>query len=333
MSYFDNKSILITGATGLICSNLADRILGSSNAKVFLLGRNEEKLRNRFSYASDERVEFIVQDASLPIEIDADIDIIYHGAGPIDKQTIISNPVDVIMPNIVGLLNCLKIALRQNDKEKKCRLVVFSSATVYGDRGKDAIFSELDDFCPVSIYSDNACYFEAKRMSEVIALSFAKQYSLDVVIARFSYVYGYTEFVPNTAFYQFISRLFQGNDITMNNSGLGRRDNIFINDVINGLFVITGKGLSGEIYNISSNGDMGNYAAIDEIAETMVKVFNRKNGSSDLKVVYANGRSDNRLNGISLDNSKLKELGWNIETSLEDGIESIISSYTQTSHI
>lgn len=57
---FNNSSILITGASGLICSFLVDVLMYrnnnlDANITIYMLCRNEEKLLNRFSYYEIEK--------------------------------------------------------------------------------------------------------------------------------------------------------------------------------------------------------------------------------------------------------------------------------------
>jgi len=165
-------------------------------------------------------------------------------------------------------------------------------------------------------------------MVEVLSLAYAKQYSLDVVIARFAYVYGYTACKPNTAFYQFVDTALGGNDIVFRGAGFGRRDNIFIQDAVHGVMTIAEKGESSKIYNVSSGSDMNNFAAIDEMADLIATCVNELvEPDNKILVIMPKTATNSRVGGIILDNSKLKSLGWKIETNLEDGIKNIIKAY------
>lgn len=333
MNIFDNKKVLITGATGMICSSFIQYLITNTTAKVYALGRSDKKLREVFSSYLGERLVTLAQDVSEEIKLDDTVDYIFHGAGPIDSTTIKTKPVDVILPNIKGLLNCANIAISQKNNGKvNPRIIVFSSATVYDilqneNNNEDSTFSEDSPLYTTNLSSGNACYFESKRMSEVLAKSLITQYQLDIMICRFAYVYGVPYFKPNTAFYQFIDTVKNNNDIVMNNAGLGRRDNIFIDDVTSALSVICEKGEIGEVYNISSNGDKDNFAAIDEMAKVMVELANSKRENKVSLTYKVQSDNTKRTKSYKLDNCKLKKLGWNIQVSLNDGIEKILKTY------
>lgn len=146
------------------------------------------------------------------------------------------------------------------------------------------------------------------------------------IIARFSYIYGPVPYMPNTAFYEFINKAERGEDITLNNSDIARRDNIYVEDAVRGVVLIAEKGISGESYNVSSNGDLGNFKAVDEMAQIISHQIN-ETLNFKTQVKYLSEKSENRKPGICMDNNKLKQLGWNIEYSIEQGIKETINYY------
>ena len=71
MSAFSNKTVLITGATGLMGSHIASFLLKENNVKIVALSRNKEKLERIYKeYIKAGRVKIIAQDASKPINDD-----------------------------------------------------------------------------------------------------------------------------------------------------------------------------------------------------------------------------------------------------------------------
>lgn len=331
MYNFDNKVVAITGATGLIGSNLVNRLLKYNNIKVIAIGRNLSRLENVFEIEkSSDNLILMEQDISLPYKIGEPVDFVFHAAGPISGNIIKNSPVDVIMPNILGTLNTLDLIEQQKHLyDKKTKLLVFSSATVYANLKKeDIVVNEVETSIADSLDADNAPYSESKRMVEVIAKAYAKQKNIDVSIVRFSYVYGYSKNKPNTAFYEFIKRAISGEDIVLNNSDLPRRDNIYVADAVDGLLTVACNGENGQSYNVSTNKEKHNFAAVDEMAKVIVDVVNGIKGT-DVKIKYNKEILDNvkRKPGIILSNDKLHSLDWNVQTSLEDGIRKTIEIY------
>lgn len=341
MVTFKGKTVLITGATGLIGSHIVDELMEMGDVNVIALSRNEKKLREGFEkYLEKENFMYIAQDIASGFDLNDRIDYIFHAAGPMEGKIIKEYPVDVINPNIMGTIHLLEYLKNQEKNSKvKGRMVLFSSVTVYGNiTDKDSIVEEKDTDVTEVLESISAPYSQSKRMSEVIALAYLRQYGVDTVIARFSTVYGCTRFLPDTAFYEFIRKAVSGEDIVLNGSAFPKRDNIYIDDAVSGVLTACLNGKAGEAYNISSNGDLCNYAAVDEIAEKIVEICNKKNENilhteegellqhayKRIKVRYNAGKFQHRKSGIRLDNSKLKRLGWNISTSINQGIDRTI---------
>lgn len=332
MNYYSGKTILVTGATGLLGSYLVEQLMNMPNVNVIALSRSEEKLKDIFSkYLSNPRFEIIARDASLEVpRIEKPLDVIFHAASPISGETIKNNPVDVIEPNIIGTIRYLDY-LKEQDAENgvKGRLVLFSSATVYTNLGaEDRVVSEAETSIADTLDAANAPYSESKRMVEVLARAYHKQYGIDTVIARFSYIYGYSYFQPNTAFYEFIRKALHGEDITMNNSDIPRRDNIYVRDAVEALLYLGAYGNSAESYNISSGGEKENFMAVDEMAQIIAQIANEENNSG-VSVKYLSPKEDKRKPGIVLCNEKIKTLGWQLKYSMNEGIKETIQLFIQ----
>lgn len=326
-NFLNNKNILVTGATGLIGSNLVEALLKSSADHIFITGRNLNKLKKTFyEFQNDHRLVFIEYDVSNPIPgTIKNIDYIFHAAGPMERDIILNKPIDVIYPNIIGIINLLNfLHVQLEETGKRGRMVVFSSITVYNNLTNENIsVKEADTQIADSLDSPTSCYSESKRMIEIIAKSHFKQYNTDIIIARFSTVYGYTKNIPNTAFYEFIKKAIAEQNIVLNGNNFPMRDNIYIDDAISGLLTIAEKGKSGESYNISSSGDNHNFAAVDEIATMIAEQTSFLTGNHKVEVHVKD--STQRKPGIMLDNSKLKKLDWFIKWDINEAINTTIS--------
>lgn len=322
---FKDKNVLITGATGLIGSHLVNELL-KEKANLILTGRNIKKLNDVFE--DNYNIKKIACDitSNLPNDL-PELDYIFHTAGPISGNDIKNYPVNLIKANILGLINCFEFLKKQKEKTGKIgKTIVFSSATVYGinKQNKDVSIKEEETETADSLDCIQSIYSESKRIVEVIAKSYHQQYELETVIARISYAYGYTQFIPQRAFYEFIQQAINGGDIVLNNPQLSRRDNIYADDIVSGLLILAQNGISGESYNLSSNGDEDNFRSLDEIAHIIVDCVNKKMGKN-IKLIEPENK--NRLPGTMLNNSKIKSLGWKVNTNIVTGIEKTIDKY------
>jgi len=327
LEFLENKTLLVTGATGLLGTCIIEWALRARQVKVIAMGRTLSKLVTTFRHLlTTKNLHLVEHDISQPIPREVGhVDYIFHGASPISGQVIDALPVDVIQSNLSGTLNCLEYL-----KGQQCgKMIIFSSATVYAQSSHaDVEVTESQTQVASAVDAANAPYSESKRMIEVIAKAYHKQYGIDVLIARFSYLYGYSVNPARTAFYEFICKALHGGDIIMNKSGLPRRDNIYVDDAVEALFHLCQTGSSGEAFNISSCGEGGNFASIDEIAEIIAHEANVLFPQQNVRVTYLS-KSAKRLGGIRLNNAKLKATGWKLSTSLEEGIRTTLKQYSE----
>lgn len=328
MSMIKGKTVLITGATGLLGSHLAKECL-SRGAKVIAVGRNLEKMKGCFAdYYGSEYLAFKVADTlDHFLYFSEPIDYIFHAASPVERKAIEEYPIQAIDTNVFATKNLLEYLREQ---KRVCgvngRMIIFSSATIYGSpKSRDQRVSEEDTAYTEALDYYNAPYSQSKRMAEVLASSYWKQYGVETVIGRFSYVYGFNVYHAMTAFFEFMQRAVNGEPITINSTRLSRRDNIYVSDAVNGALTIALNGRPGEVYNISSNAQGDNFASIDEIALIMVEQAGRGG-----EVISKD--SIEHLPGLILYNGKLKTLGWDVATDLRSGISAVLSNAKSIMH-
>ena len=325
--------IMVTGATGLIGSHLVHALMADQNNHVIAVSRSESKLCRVFErYLTYKNFEYVVQDFTRPFAL-ADlmyrknrdnVDLIFHAASPISAEEREKFPLSIIKSNINAVENLFDDVIQLGIHT---RVVLFSSVAIYGVQGNYDISVTEEDTCVTEpLGSSKSPYSETKRMLEELTRAYIKEYGMNAVIVRPSGVYGYTIFPPKTEIYSFLQAIFDNEDILINTMGLARRDNLYIDDAIAGLLLVVKKGIVGEAYNLSSNGEFDNYAAMDEIAEKIVYIAEKQIGRK-IKVLYKEARDVRRQAGIKLDNSKLKKLGWTPRVSLYEGLESMFNQY------
>ena len=327
---FAGKRVVVTGATGLIGSRLASKLLEMQRTKVVAMGRNMQKLRLVFSkFLANGNLELCAHDISRPLPHSLGVaDYIFHAAGPVSGNIIKSSPTSAIAVNVMGVSNCLDYIVMQKSKlGVDGRVCVFSSATVYGcPHDIDKIVVECDTDSAELLDSIMAPYSESKRMAEVIARAYVREFGIDVLIARIGYVYGASVVPQANAFSEFLGNAYKNKDLVFQHSKFPRRDNIFVDDAVSGVLCVALRGATGEAYNVSSGGGGGNYVAIDEIAQEIANVANCYGG---MNIAVKGPKSFVHEAGIILNNDKLVNLGWAPLTTLVDGIKRTFIEYGQ----
>ena len=316
------KSMLITGATGMVGSCLIDVIMQKVkeglDCKVYALGRSVDKARQRFGdYFDNLAFEFIIHDVNMPIQYDlGQIDYILHLASNTHPVAYSNDPVGTITANIIGTNHLLKYAT----EHKTERFLFASSVEIYGENRGDIEKFDESYLGYIDCNTLRAGYPESKRCGEALCQGYKKQYGLDVVIPRLSRVYGATMLTSDTkASSQFILRAVAGEDIVLKSAGGQLYSYTYMADAVSGLLTVLLKGESGEAYNIA-----------DEHSDITLKEFARLCAETAGTKVVFDLPNENEAAGYSkatvarLNNEKLKGLSWQATTGIASGIQKTI---------
>ena len=319
------KSVLITGATGLIGSQIVLALdkynqLYQGNIKIYALVRNESKAMKLFGKCT-ELVNIVVGDIRDEIKIDEAVDYIIHGASMTSSKDFVDYPVETILTGMKGTDNILRFAVRK----KISSMVYLSSLEVYGvtDSDKESVkeneYGYIDQLVPRSSYS------EGKRMAECLCISYGHEYKVPVKIARLSQTFGPgVDYADNRVFAQFARCVIEGNDIVLKTKGNTYRNYCYTRDAIKGILCVLLKGESNEAYNIANRKtginirDMA-FLVVHDLAEDRIKVV------FDIEEDVAKFGYGPTIK-IALDTTRLERLGWKAEIDLKSAFERMIQS-------
>lgn len=313
-----HKSILIAGATGLIGSFAADMLLYANqmiNAEIeiYLLARDEKKLKERFASGSDEkRLHFIVQDVVNPLELSVTVDYIIHAAGDGFPAAFREHPVETMTPALLGTYQLLQYAKRSSLQN----FLYVSSGEVYG-KAQGSIHAFTESECGyLDSMSVRSCYPMAKRCAETLCVSFGEQYHVPVVVVRPSHVYGAGVSIhDNRATVQFLNNATAGENIILHSAGKQIRSYTYVADCVSGIFTVLLNGMDGEAYNIA------NAASRVTIAEFAVILSGKAGVDCVVKCPDENEKKEHTpIEYAILDSTKLERLGWHGQYDIYVGI-------------
>ena len=320
---FKDKSILISGATGMIGKCLIDIIMNKNkkdnlNCSIVALGRNIEKAKDRFGlYFDDDNFVFIEKDINKPIDISIDkIDYIMHAASTTHPLQYSNYPIETITANVIGTYNLLELAVKKNTN----RFLFLSSVEVYGENKNDVEKFDENYLGYINCNTVRAGYPESKRTGEALCQAYIKQKNLDVVIARLSRVFGPSMLMDDSkASSQFIKNSVNNEDIVLKSKGLQTYSYSYVFDAVMGLFICLTKGKCGEAYNIS---DEKYDISLKDFASTCASISNKK--------VVFNLPSEAEKVGYStvtkaiLDSSKINNLGYKVDENINTKIDKTV---------
>lgn len=317
-----NKSIFITGATGLLGSQLILSLLEANriynlNIKIIALVRSLEKAELIFEDYIDG-LEFCLGDVNQLIVYEEPIDFVIHGASMTSSLDFVKIPVDTIMTTFQGTRNILYFAL-----EKKVESFVYlSSLEVYGTfEGRKDV--DEDDFGALDPAMPRSSYSEGKRIAETLVISYQSQYKLPAKIARLCQTFGPgVNYQDNRVFAQFSRSVVEEKDIILHTEGTTERNYCSIRDSISGILYILISGEVGQAYNIANENTM---ISISDLATKFVGMTSNKiSVKFDIQDIKNYGYNPEVK--LKLKTKKLEQLGWQPKVSLDDILLGLVQS-------
>lgn len=316
----NNKTVLITGASGLIGTCLIDALMAlchrGYSIKIVAVGRNRERLENRFGgYLGSSWFQILIQDVVEPFSNETRADFIFPLASNTHPVYYSKYPIETIISNIKGVENALDLASR-------CGSTVLypSSVEIYGNARGEDVFSE-DYTGLLNLSTSRACYTESKRVCEALCQSYISEKGTDVKIARLSRVFGPTILPSDSkASSQFINKAVAGEDIVLKSEGNQIFSYSYVADAANAILFIALNGQTGVPYNISN-----------QACDVKLRDFAGYCASYVDRNVVFELPSDVERKGYSvatyavLDNSRLQSAGWRPKYSIVDAIQRTIT--------
>lgn len=244
----DKKTILVTGASGFIGSNLAIsilkdrpkyRVIGVDNMNdyydVRLKEKRLEKLR-QFGQYSFIKGNIADKEIIKHIFTEYKPDTVVNLAAQAGVRYSITNPDAYIESNLVGFYNILEACRHSYDKDGEGvkHLVYASSSSVYGTNEKVPYSTEDKVDNPVSLYA------ATKKSNELMAHAYSKLYNIPSTGLRFFTVYGPAG-RPDMAYFGFTNKLRAGKKIQIFNYGNCERDFTYIDDIVEGIIRVMDK--------------------------------------------------------------------------------------------
>ena len=316
------KTFLITGATGLIGSVMVKCLLELNkqkqlDIKIIAVVRNIEKAQQVFAdeYAQVDFRKLGLTDITAE-NIKDPVNYIVHLASPTASKYFVEHPVETLRTAIEGTTAVLEFA----KNAPIGGMVYASSLETYGSNHTDEWLSE--DFQgyvnPIEVRSS---YNIGKRTCECLCHVYAKEYGVNVMIARMTQTFGAgVEYNDGRVFAQFARKAIEGQNIELHTSGKTCRMYCYTTDAVCAMLYLLIKGEKGEAYNIANK---ESYISIRDMASLVKDEFNP---NIDVVITPKENQGYAPDTKLRLDTNKMENLGWRPRFGLKEMFGRLIKS-------
>src|SRR5690242_19588912 len=299
--------ILVTGGAGFIGSHFAKRLAAEGDEVVVLDKLTYSGNRANLDGANIEFFQADIADLAAVTAAAQGCAAIVNFAAETHVDRSIFGAAEFIETDVLGTYVLLDYA-----REHGVRFVQVSTDEVYGDVPEGESSREDDPLRPSSPYS------ASKAGGDLQVLAAVRTYGVNASITRGSNTYGPNQY-PEKIIPLFITNALDGEPLPVYGDGRQVRDWLHVDDHCAAIELVLGEGEPGGIFNVG-----GEQHENLEITNRILELT----GADASLVRHVDDRPghDRRY---SLDDTKLRGLGWAPQRSLEDGLSETVDWYRE----
>jgi GDP-L-fucose synthase len=308
---FENKNILITGGTGMIGSHLVELLADKANVRLI---SHKRKVPKEIDSKKIEIINGDLTNKEFAIKAVKNMDYVFHLAaytGGLGRTTVY--PASTLTPNLILDGNVIDAAKNENVE----KFLYASCSCVYPDLEKD--FSEEDAWIanPPQMH---ASYSWSKRMGELQAISYSKEYGMKIAIVRPANSYGPREVIdPQNSHVigaLILKSLTKKNPFLIWGDGSPIREYIFAKDAALGMILAIEKYCKADPINLSS----GETVTIHELAQKILKICDYSPS-----IIFDKSKPGGQSRRVLTNHKAEKILGFKARTPLNEGLKATIN--------
>jgi dTDP-glucose 4,6-dehydratase len=325
------NKIIVTGGLGFIGTNLINKLIKNKNNIILNIDKITycSNLSTNINYYKSKNYFFKKVDLSKnsnllnKVILEFKPNIIFHLAAESHVDLSLKNSTNFFDSNLMGTLNLLMSVQNylSKFKNKKFRFIHVGTDEIYGDLELNSKknFNENSKILPNNPYS------ASKACGVIVARTWFKNFKLPVVITNSVNNFGIFQFPEKFIPRSILTSLFM-KKIEVYGTGKNIRSWIHVDDHVDALILVAKKGKVGETYNISANFNISNI----KLARLIKDVLKSKKIKTKIYFVKDRLGHDKRY---SVDNSKIKKLGWRYNSSILEKFKKTIEWYLEKKNL
>jgi dTDP-glucose 4,6-dehydratase len=321
------NKIIVTGGLGFIGTNLINKLMGNKMNIILNIDKitycSNSSINIR--YYKNANYNFKKIDLSNNFNLlnktilNFKPDIIFHLAAESHVDSSLKNSINFFNTNLIGTLNLLisvkKYLNKFKEKNKNFRFIHVGTDEIYGDLELNSkkSFNENSQILPSNPYS------ASKACGVIVAKTWFRNFKLPVIITNSVNNFGAFQFPEKFIPRSILTSLFK-RKIEVYGKGKNIRSWIHVEDHVDALILVAKKGKVGETYNISANFNISNM----KLAKYIKSILKTKKIKTKIFLVRDRLGHDKRY---SVDNSKIKKLGWQYNSNILEKLKEIVQWY------
>lgn len=300
--------VLVTGGAGFLGSHLCERLVGEGHEVVCYDSLLTGEASNLTGLDGNPNFTYRKADVTEFVEFDGPLDWVMHFASPASPVDYMEHPIHTLKVGALGTLHCLGLA-----RDRGAGFFLASTSEVYGDPlvhpQPETYWGNVNPIGPRGVYD------EAKRFGEALTYAYQRTHKIPVRVVRFFNSFGpRMRRIDGRAVPTFISQALEGEPITVHGDGSQTRSLAYVDDTIEGTYRLLTSDVTDPI-NIGNPHEV----TVLELAETIRDLAGSR---SEIKFVERPvDDPERRRPDIS---RAQKELGWNPEVPLTEGLKKTI---------
>ena len=288
----DTRPMLVTGGSGFIGCNIADRFAGEGHEVIVFDALSRPGVERNLQWLRDRHGSRIVgvigdvRDENAVARVASDVKGVFHMAAQVAVTTSLSDPREDFDINVRGTLNVLDAIRLRRDPVP----VIFASTNkVYGDLGDLAIVSKSDRYEPAGLFAGRGIsetrpldfhtpYGCSKGAADQYILDYARSFGIPSVVFRMSCIYGRRQMGTEDQGWvaHFLIRALAGEPITIYGDGKQVRDILDVSDAVDAYVSAFDRAgdVAGNAFNLG--GGPGNAISLLELLDEIRAVTDRR---------------------------------------------------------
>jgi dTDP-glucose 4,6-dehydratase len=308
---FSGQRFLVTGGGGFLGSHLCESLLSKGGEVVavddFITGRKT----NVDHLVGNPAFQLIEQDITRALDIDWDLDGIFHLASPASPVDYAKYPIETLRVGAMGADNIMELA-----RQKNCRVLIASTSEIYGDPlehpQRESYWGNVNPIGP------RGCYDESKRYQEALAMAYHRVHGVSIRIVRIFNTYGPRmrtddgRVVPN-----FCLQALRGEALTVYGDGSQTRSFCYVDDLIDGILKL----FSAELHEPVNLGNPAEYTILD-FARKIISLTGSKSTIAHEPLPV----DDPKVRCPDITKAR-KLLAWEPRVSIDDGLRRTVEYF------